>query len=303
MVLLLARSAGAENPSAEERALAFLVREVPRWKSENKCYSCHNNGEAARALFAAVRWKRDVPAKALDDTLRFLSRPEEWDQNGPEGPFKDKKLARIQFAAALVDAVEAGVVKDKKPLARAAELVADLQAKDGSFPTGASEPLGSPVTYGLCLQTVMSRRTLQKADAERYRPHIAKADAWLAGAKPESVLDAAAILLAAPGPEQEKRCLDLLRRAQHKDGGWGPFATSPPEAFDTAIALLALQKHTEKSGVKEMIAKGRSSLIASQQVDGSWPATTRPPGVDSYAQRMSTTAWATMALLVSVERR
>ena len=37
--------------SPEARAVAFLAAEVPRWFRENKCYSCHNNGDAARACW------------------------------------------------------------------------------------------------------------------------------------------------------------------------------------------------------------------------------------------------------------
>ncbi|MEX0713581.1 MAG: hypothetical protein WD278_14585 [Pirellulales bacterium] len=36
-----------------------------------------------------------------------------------------------------------------------------------------------------------------------------------------------------------------------------------------------------------------------QLEDGSWPETTRPAGGQSYAQRISTTAWATIALLAT----
>ncbi len=36
---LLAVCAAAATP--EERALAYLAREVPRWSAENHCYSCH----------------------------------------------------------------------------------------------------------------------------------------------------------------------------------------------------------------------------------------------------------------------
>ena len=43
-----------EGPEA--RAVAFLVREVPSWSVENKCYSCHNNGDAARAIASRCRW-------------------------------------------------------------------------------------------------------------------------------------------------------------------------------------------------------------------------------------------------------
>jgi hypothetical protein len=48
-----------------------------------------------------------------------------------------------------------------------------------------------------------------------------------------------------------------------------------------------------------MIARGRGYLIASQDEDGSWPEMTRPPGGTSYAQRISSTGWATLALLAT----
>ncbi|MFO1532763.1 MAG: ArsA-related P-loop ATPase, partial [Thermoplasmatota archaeon] len=37
-----------------------LAREVPRWSAENHCYSCHHNGDAARALYAAARAGRSA---------------------------------------------------------------------------------------------------------------------------------------------------------------------------------------------------------------------------------------------------
>src|SRR4051812_44142765 len=93
----------------EVRALAYLAREVPRWSKENHCYSCHHNGDAARTLYLAVRLGRAVPARALADTTRWVERPAGWDHNGGEGPFNDKKLARLQFAATLAEARDAGL--------------------------------------------------------------------------------------------------------------------------------------------------------------------------------------------------
>src|SRR5262249_30118388 len=147
----------------EQRALAYLAREVPRWARENKCYSCHNNGDAARALYVAVRVSHPVPMNALDDTSRWLERPQQWDHNGGEGPYSDKKLARIQFAAALLTALDAGLVKDRQALVRAAQLVVEQQEKDGSWQVDAFGAIGSPVTYGSCLATYQARRILQSA--------------------------------------------------------------------------------------------------------------------------------------------
>ncbi len=52
--LRLASGAGAISSSAEARAIAYLATEVPAWRQAHPCYSCHNNGDAARALVAAL---------------------------------------------------------------------------------------------------------------------------------------------------------------------------------------------------------------------------------------------------------
>ena len=100
------RSPQAATPGAEARAVAFLSREVPRWKAENDCYSCHINGDAARALIAASARGHDV-GSSLDDTLVWLREPSRWDHNKTTGGIDDKPLARVQFASALARAVAA----------------------------------------------------------------------------------------------------------------------------------------------------------------------------------------------------
>ena len=102
-------------------------------------------------------------------------------------------------------------------------------------------------------------------------------------------------------PETRTRCLDRLRNAQSEDGGWGPFATSLPENFDTALALIALAKLEKLDETHELIRRGRGFLVGRQQPDGCWIETTRPPGAESYAQRISTTGWAALALIATGE--
>ncbi len=299
--LLALGSARGESP--EDKALAYLSVEVPRWSPEHHCYSCHNNGDAARALYTAVRQGRTVKAEATLDTDRWLSRPESWEKNGGEGPFSDKALARVQFASALASAIESGRVWDREPLVRAAKRLADDQGEDGSWKVDEQNRVGSPATYGRPLATWIAREALRAADASEYRPRIERADAWLRRQPVASVLDASVVLLARAfddspdGLDRRRKALDLIRRGQAPEGGWGPFAQSPPEAFDTSMALLALDRHRDQPGVEEMIRQGRAHLVETQQDDGSWVETTRPSGNESYAQRLSTTGWATLALL------
>jgi hypothetical protein len=301
-----ARVAAADEPpaTAESRALAFLAREVPLWSKENKCFSCHNNGDAARALYQAVRLELPVPPTALADTTDWLSRPDGWDKNGGDGPFSDKRLARLQFAVALASAVEAGQVRDRRILVRAAERVAADQDDDGSWAID-ELGVGSPATYGRRLAALLARDVLTRADAMRFETQIDRADRWLRRQPVGNMVDASAALLAfarcddADALALRGRSLDLIRRGQSNDGGWGPYPNSPSEPFDSALVMLALDRLEKNPDLLSMLERGRAYLIATQNPDGSWPETTRPPGAESYAQRLSTTGWATQALLAT----
>src|SRR5262249_50938201 len=155
-------------------------------------FSCHNNGDAARALYTAARLSRPVAAEALADTTRWLSGPERWEQTGANAAASDQPLARIQFAAAAVAAFDAGRLKDRAVLSRGAARGRAGQARDGSGPVDAAGSPGSPATYGVCLATAQARRPLERIDARRYRAALDRADRWLRQARPDGVLDAAA---------------------------------------------------------------------------------------------------------------
>lgn len=279
-------------------AIAYLAGEVPRWARENHCYSCHNNGDAARALYAAKKLKYKVPAAVLAGTTKWVSHPGTWDSNRGNPAFSDKKLARIQFAASLVAAFDAGVVKDKKVLQQAAESLLPDQQPDGSWQVDAGAAIGSPATYGPFLATYMARRTLEKSGL---REAAARADAWFRKAAPSAVIEAAARVLALEDRGEEWRTsADLLFKSRNPDGGWGPYRNSPSEPFDTSVALLALEAVKDRlPEARPAIAGGRAWLLREQLPSGGWTATTRPAGSQSYAQHISTSGWATLALLVT----
>jgi hypothetical protein len=301
LLLLIPLVVQAAGP--EERAIAYLGQEVPRWSRENRCFSCHNNGDGARALYAARRLAYQVPEDLLADTTRWLIRPLEWDTSPGDPRFSDKKLARIQFAASLVEAFDAGLVRERKLLVQAAESLLPHQDQDGCWRVDAEAAAGSPVTYGPALATYMARRALEKAGEARFAGPIARADRWLLAAPMSSMLDAAVAILALDAATKRQRALEMIARGPASEGGWGPFANSPPEPFDTAVVLLALASVEQRPQVRALIERGRGYLVRAQLPEGGWPETTRPAGARSYAQHMSTSGWATLALLSTTEPR
>lgn len=293
-------NATVSTDDAETKAIAFLAREVPAWSKTNGCFSCHNNGDAARALYAATRKGLNVPANALADTNAWASNPTGWKNNKGDPGFSDKRLANIQFAASLLAAIETGHVKDRRPLADAARLLIADQGESGAWKIDSGNAPGSPATYGTPLATLLALRTLKAANLPKAKAAIQKAETWMRQTSPNNVLTAAALLLFAVtdgDKAKQTACLKLIQSAQTSDGGWGPYADSPAEVFDTAVVLLALNELRSQPTIETAIRRGRTFLRSEQQPDGSWPETTRPSGGESYAQRMSTTGWATLALL------
>jgi hypothetical protein len=297
----LAQSGGGAAPP-EKRAIAYLAREVPRWSAEHQCFSCHNNGDGARALYRAARASFTVPRASLEDTTRWLEHPSTWDSNGGDRRAADKGLARLQFAHAVLEAVDAGRIR-AGVLTSVGEMITEGQGPDGAWQINAAGLLGSPATYGNALATAVARRILARADAARYRDRIASAERSLRRARPESVLDAAAVLYgltgAGAGDPEIRRCRDLVTRGQSKEGGWGPTPKSAPEPFDTAVVLVALSGLEPDPELSSRIRHGRAFLVSTQLADGSWQETTRPPLGESYAQRISTAGWVLTALLAT----
>lgn len=296
------------SPAA--RAVAFLVTEVPRWHRERSCFSCHNNGDGARALLLARSRGHDV-GTALDSTLAFLNAPDTWAGNQTRNGDEDKPLARLQFAAALA-AAGANDLRPSEAIVKAADLIDDDQQADGSWEVVKPDRGGTPVTWGNALATSMARSTLIASGREPDHFAVAQIDRWLRTVPVTNVLDAAAVVLGL-GTEmdvmattQRGRSLDLLRGTQSKDGGWPPQAGGTPRVFETAVAILALEQLRRdprlartafgEENLRQALERGRAYLAATQLADGSWPEGASK-GRESYAERISATAWALTAIL------
>ena len=291
--MLVAAQALGEPLTPEQLAVNYLSKEVPSWSSENGCHSCHNDGDGARALFFAASHGMDVPTSALAPSTKWLRAPEGWSAKQHSSEGGDKHLARIQFAAALNASPEV----DESILLAAADLLAADQRADGSWAVANETPAGSPATYGGPMATALSLAVLERANGRDFSERIEKARAWLAAQDSAALaLQAAVAFSHDPGGQRFTTAVGKIVASQNSDGGWGPYPGSPSECFDTALAVLAMSRGTNAASARD---RGRRYLIDQQLDPGGWPETTRPSGGDSYAQHISTTAWATMALIAT----
>jgi len=55
-----------------ERAIEFLVTQVPAWPREKQCFSCHHQGDGERALSSAPVQGWALPAETLDSSQQWL---------------------------------------------------------------------------------------------------------------------------------------------------------------------------------------------------------------------------------------
>src|SRR5688572_29153432 len=94
-VHILRSQSGDAGKTAEVKAVEFLKREVPAWSKNNGCFSCHNNGDAARALYRASQQEYRISVDVLADTTAWLAEPQLWDKNEGDPGSSDKRLANL----------------------------------------------------------------------------------------------------------------------------------------------------------------------------------------------------------------
>jgi len=290
--------------------VAFLGREVRAWPKENGCFSCHNNGDAFRSLLVAFETKKITDLGSGRETLEWLGRSSDWRRSGgrAETPETDGRLADIQFGWALSMALERGVTTNRAALSTLARRLVEDQALDGGWVVEPAPGAGSPATYGNALATAVAVRILRTAGHAEMDTAMRRAERWMTLQPIRNVAAAASMLLwpdsadDATSQQRRKEAVGFLLSSQTRSGGWGPYRDAPAEVFDTSLAVLALAEtgsvvETFPGKIAEARERGLGYLVGQQETDGGWPATTRPSGGESYAQRMSTTAWAAMALM------
>jgi hypothetical protein len=191
-----------------------------------------------------------------------------------------------------------------------------IQRPDGSWPSFDRRP---PMEDGPVVGTAWAARSIQLYPITGRERDIAsslqRARRWLAQRTPrnqnERIFQLLGLAWAGETPDAMKRFATALIAEQQRDGGWRQLPGLECDAWATGSALIALNK--AGIGVRDRAyQRGVDFLLRTQFADGSWWVRSRtwpfqphfdgqfPHGKDQWISAGGT-AWATMALLLTIE--
>lgn len=304
------------KPSKEPvvmKAIALMQKSVKTYTTERDCYSCHHQSLPVMAFAMAKQRGFKLEPKAMSRqsqfTVEFFKEREERLPNGkgvPGGPFT--------AGYALV-----GLHADDWPGdSTTASLVAFLrktQEKDGRWRIRNKRP---PLEESDFTATALAVRGLQiySGKDEESVDATKRARSWLERTTPKNNEGRAFQLLGLWWSQASRDVIvnatsELLKK-QQPDGGWRQTATGTSDAYATGQALFALHQAGEVATKHIAYRKGIAYLRMIQQSDGSWLVKTRSKPIQKYFESgfphgknqfisISGTAWATMALLLTLD--
>ena len=184
-------------PTPEARAVAFLSRRGAAMVAREPLFLLPQQRRCRpRRSSGRRRLVTDVPGEALADTTAWLRKPAGWDHNGGEGPFSDKRLARVAFTAPWRPPFRPARQNDKsglasgRPSSRATRLPTDRGGSKEKTRRARRRPTDdrSP--------RFSHARAWPQPSPVRFKPRSSEPNAWLQKQDVQNVTDASVSLLA-----------------------------------------------------------------------------------------------------------
>lgn len=315
-------SIGLRTPAQQAvvRAICYLQTESAAWLNTRKCAACHHVPLVLWALSEADRHGYTIDQQFLADTTESLlgskdkllaskifPNPADPPDPRPQGRGLNMGLPFLAVAARSLSALSEG---QKQSLKLVTEEIVNKQQPDGSwefFATLRRPPINENQTTDAAWIIMALAGDTGPAAPERQRSALAKARAWLTGARLSNNLQDKVfkVLLAARDGKSRgemEASINELFALQRADGGWSQLADAPSDAYATGQTLyvLALAGYTVE---RPELKRGIDFLVATQKPDGSWPMTSRatPNGEPGSATLLTpitcaASSWATLGL-------
>jgi hypothetical protein len=307
-----APSPAASTDAAIARSLPLLQRADVAFLRTAGCVSCHNNSLTATTVALARAHRRAVDESiATGQKEKVANYIEDWRE-------RSLQMQGIPGDHDSMSAILDGLAAERHAPDWSTEAIARFiryqQAPDGRWPVFAHRP---PIESGDVKITVEALAALRAygTGLERgaFEAAIARGNAWLAQAKPDSLLERAHLLIGLRDADASKASLSAaaapLLAQQRPDGGWAQLPTLKSDAYATGLVLTALLQSGVTPRTDRAVTRGVAFLLQTQMADGSWYVARRAMPIQPYFdaqfpygrdQFISTAAtnWATQALIL-----
>lgn len=303
---LIRKSAQRAIDLMQQSSEVFLQR-------RDACASCHNQLHPALAYGMARERGFRVDEQALGHQLKVQVK----DLEGTALE-SSRQLILGGFAGAKgILALQAlGYEADEAVLSQV-RFLRETQTSNGTWSSFGRAPMDEPSPFQLTAWNVRALKLCPRAGEEAATARcIERAMQWLRRAAPSTVTQRANQLLGLhaggePGEKLQEHIQAVLAE-QRSDGGWAQLPTRASDAWATGLTLYALYETGGIPTDHPAYERGVAFLLRTQFDDGSWWIRNRvwpfqphfdsqfPHGRDQWIS-MAGTAWATMALLATVE--
>jgi hypothetical protein len=307
--------------AAIDRGLGFVQKDAAKWRKDRECATCHHGTLTVWVLAEAKGRGYDIKADVLADNAkwtkdRLLERIDLPRDTRPGWSMVSTPalyLAVMALAVPKQDAVTADELK------RIAKHLLRHQEADGSWSWASAPSKNRPppffesdeVATLLAFAALRSQLPADPKEKSEVRDARAKAEAWLAKAKPSDTTQAMTYrllvkVLAGESATTLQPGIDQLLKRQSKDGGWGQLKDAASDAYATGQVLYVLSLAGVKNDAQE-VRRAVTFLVTTQKEDGSWPMAQRAhpdatPGKNAIPITYFGSAWGTLGLLRSVPK-
>lgn len=288
---------------AAQAGVTWLEGAALDWQTTHRCYGCHVQTQALMGLSIAQKNSYTVSSHDIAEMASYLQSG--INKDGSLSFESSGSLTAVQhLAMALAYCNRLTGVPYDGNLVKLSDWLISKQEPGGVFSIDRVEP---PIEQGPVMTTVNSLlcigRTWETTKESRFRDSLDKGLKWLGSADIKTTQDCIYQIIALSTLDREgskdiiRRRVEELYAMQCPDGGWSELPTLGSNAYSTGQALYAL-KTAGESVADQRFKKGVDNLLATQQVQGSWPC------VNSQAKRpsdFSATMWAVIGLAGSFE--
>jgi ankyrin repeat protein len=300
-----------------EKGLGLMQKTTTSFFKNSGCVGCHHQNMTAIAAGLAMDRGLKIDKAAADDQLKTVK--SQWTF------FQDLLLQRVDPPGG-TDTLSysiLGLAATKYPpdaMTNALAItIAGQQNRDGSWHQFSAAR--APMQDSDISRTALGLRSLQlygpegrKAEMEQ---RIRRAGQWLlhstATYNEESNMQLLGLKWSGADAQAIERLAKALIAQQRPDGGWSQNANLSSDAYATSESLYALNQAAGIPTTSPVYQRGLSYLLRTQLEDGSWHVKSRAVKLQPYFQSgfphnhdqwisATSTAWATAAILLAVER-